>query len=912
MTPRRLFAALVVSAAVLSGCGAAPEPPDRAGQAHAPVSSPAPSVAAPIRALPTGLSPPRLQLPADVTPLAYLLDLTVFPDRESFSGRVRINIRFDRATDGFWIHGRGLEVDKVRLHAGGSSIDATYAQVTGDGVVRIGLASRIAPQIAQLDISYHGTFSRLLEGVFRVEVEGLWYAFTQFEPIDARGAFPGFDQPRFKTPFTLSIVVPKTATVAANSKVAEIDSLPDGSKRVLFEPSPPLPTYLVAFAVGPLDIADGGNLEGDPSHQVPLRGLAARGRGPEFSYALENTPEIVALLEDYFAQPYPFAKLDLVAVPTQQGAMENAGLITYGEYAMLFGEKPPLNQQRAFASVHAHELAHQWFGNSVTMPWWDDLWLNEAFATFMSYKTVQAWRPSYRASDALIQSSLAAMDADALAKARRIREPIESVDDITNAFDGITYSKGAGVLNMLEGFLGESVFRDGVRVHLRRHAGGSADMHDLVASLAEVSGHVEIAGIVKSFTDQSGTPLIDIRIDCGTQRPTMTLTQQRYLPVGSTADAQRQWDVPVCVRFGAVDAIHEQCVVLTQPSMEFALDGIDGCPNWLMPNRGGRGYYRWRLDDTRLGRLTAVMYSALEPGERLSVADGLVAGVVAGGANLAAFFDRLPQLLKSHERFLLMSPVPLWRAIQTHMLDEAGRSSSRIRMRALYGPVLAELRKRGVVSDEDRLTQMALVNVLAIDGRDTTLRAELTRGAIDYLGFGGDGQLHRDKLDVNLVTTALRVAAQDAAPQFAVDLVGRLPELDDPVLRYAFLSAIGVAGDPTLAQRLAQDESIRGDDLLNLVDSMFTAEQAERSWLWLSANIDALIGRTPTFERDLLIQVTGRYCTAERADAVAALFEPRLRLIDGGRRVLDQTLERIGLCVALRNAYEHQARELFN
>jgi alanyl aminopeptidase len=306
------------------------------------------------------------------------------------------------------------------------------------------------------------------------------------------------------------------------------------------------------------------------------------------------------------------------------------------------------------------------------------------------------------------------------------------------------------------------------------------------------------------------------------------------------------------------------------------------------------------------------MHSALDPGERLSVADGLVAGVVAGGANLAAFFDRLPLLLKGDERLLLMSPMPLWRVIQTHMLDDAGRSKSRARIRALYGPVLADLRKRGVVSDEDRLTQTALVNVLAMDGRDTTLRAELTGGAIQFLGFGGDRQLHRAELEVNLVNTALRVAARDAAPQFAVDLVDRLPELDDPVLRYAFLGAIGVASDPTLAQRLALDESIRGDDLLNLLESMFTTDQAEPSWVWLAANIDALIGKTPTFERDLLIQVTGRYCAVERADAVAALFEPRLQLIDGGRRVLDQTLERIGLCVALRNSYERQARELFN
>ncbi len=854
---------------------------------------------------------PKLKLPTGVTPLAYQLDLTVIPDRETFSGRVRIDIRFDAATDGFWMHGRGLDIDKVSLHSGDTVVAATYQQATRDGVVRIALSQPIAPQTAQLDISYHGRFSNLLEGLFHVQVDGAWYAFTQFEPIDARGAFPGFDEPRFKTPFTLSIVAPKAATVAANTPVAEIASLPDDTKRVLFMPTPPLPTYLLAFTVGPLDVADGGRLRDDPA-SPPLRGLAARGHGPEFAFALSNTPGLVALLEDYFGQPYPFAKLDLVAVPTQQGAMENAGLTTYGEYMMLFGDSPPLNQQRTFADVHAHELAHQWFGDSVTMPWWDDLWLNEAFATFMSSKIVQQWRPSYRATEALAQSALATMDADGLASARRIREPIEDFNDITNAFDGITYQKGAGVLNMLEGFIGETPFRDGVRAHLKKHAGGSADMSDLVASLMESSGRAELGGIMKTFTELAGTPLIDVQLRCGPQQqPTITLTQQRYLPVGSKADASQQWDVPVCMRIGVVDGVREQCVVLSQHAVDVALDDVDGCPTWLMPNRGGRGYYRWRLDETRLDRLTSVMSTELDAGERLAVADSIVAGVKAGTANLKAFFDRLPQLLKGGERYLLMSPVPLWRSLQLNVLNDADRPASRARMRAVYAPILAGLDKHGSTSDEERLIRTSLISVLAFDGRDPTLRKDLTNQAIAFTGFGTDGQLHRDRLDVNLVNTALRVAAQDADPQFTLDLVARLKDTTDSVMRFAILNAVGAANDPALAQRLALDDSIRGDDYLNLLGAMFGSEQAERNWSWLATNVDALLDKAPTFERGEVIYGAGTYCSTERAAAVAALFEPRLNRIEGGRRALDQALERINLCVALRTTYAEQAHALF-
>jgi alanyl aminopeptidase len=906
-TPAALLACIALAACVvLVGCGEHGAPPAKT-DALAPASADAQQSLPP--APPNEPPAPKVQLPKGIAPLAYRLDFEVFPEREVFAARARITIRVDAATDGFFLHGRNLTVDSIALRAGSETIAATYRQATPDGVARVTLAHAVEPQTAELDIRYHAHFSRHLEGLFHVQTGGEWYAFTQFEPIDARGAFPGFDEPRFKTPFTLSIVAPKGLTVASNSPIAAIDALPDGTQRVSFEPTPPLPTYLLAFAVGPLDVADGGKLDG--ASAVPLRGLATKGRGAEFHYALANAGDFVALLEDYFGRPYPFKKLDLVAVPGQPGAMENPGLLTFGEYMMLFGEHPPLPQQRAFANVAAHELAHQWFGDSVTMAWWDDLWLNEAFADFMSAKVVQTWRPSYHADEGLVQSALSAMGADSLANVRRIREPIENFNDINNAFDGITYEKGAGVLNMVEGFVGDAAFRDGVRAHLQRHAGGSADMSDLVGALVEASGRAELVGVMQTFTELPGTPLVDVAVHCGDGPATVTLTQQRYLPVGSTANPRQQWDIPICMRYGVVDGVREQCTVLAQPTAEVALDGVDGCPTWLVPNRGGRGYYRWRLDETRLDRLIAAMYSALTPSERLALADSLSAAVSAGGANLSAYFARVPQLLSGRERYLLSSPMPIWRTLQTFVLDDAGRVASRARMRELYSAVLGELGRRGVTNDEDRLTQITLIAILANDARDATLRAELTRDAVAYVGYGGDGELHPEKLDPNLVNTALRVASQDADGNFALALADRLKATDDPVLRAALLNAIGAANDSALAQRLALDDSIRGDDYLTLLASMFSLDTAERNWPWFSANVDALLDRAPTFERHHLIYLNQNYCSAARADAVAAMFEPRLKRIDGGRRALDQAVEHIRLCVAFRNAYATQASSLF-
>jgi alanyl aminopeptidase len=391
----------------------------------------------------------------------------------------------------------------------------------------------------------------------------------------------------------------------------------------------------------------------------------------------------------------------------------------------------------------------------------------------------------------------------------------------------------------------------------------------------------------------------------------VTLTQQRYVPAGSTAKHDQRWDVPVCMRIGVVDGAHEQCTVLTQPTAEVPLDSVDGCPTWVMPNRGGRGYYRWRLDETRLDRLVAAMYSALTPSERLALADSLVAGVAAGGANLSAFFARVPQLLKGRERYLLTSPMGIWRGLQTFVLDDAGRAASRARMRELYSGVLGELVRRGVMSDEDKLTQAALVGILANDARDPTLRAQLTRNARAFVGFGGDGAMHVDVLDPNLLGISMRVAAQDSDPAFATGLVERLKGTDDAVLHDAYLGAIGTANDGALAQRLALDDAIRGDDYMTLLSAMFRVETAERNWPWFAANIDALLDKAPTFERRELISFGQSYCSAARADALTALFEPRLARIEGGRRVLDQTVERIRLCVAFRDSYAAQARTLF-
>ena len=459
------------------------------------------------------------RLPDTVHPERYRLDLTILPDTDHFSGRVEIDVRINAPVDVIWLHGKDLDVATATVtRDDGTALDIKYGEVTKDGMARLDLPETLQPQSVTLRLDYSAPFKATLNGLYKVEVGDDSYGFTQFESIYARRAFPSFDEPRFKTPFDISITTRSEYRAAGNTLPSEEVELADGLKRTTYATTERLPTYLVAFAVGPLDI-----VEWDPippsAHRdrpLPLRGLAVRGQGKRMTWALENTAELLTWLEEYFAIEYPYDKLDIVAVPDfASGAMENAGLITYREPLLLFGDQPSVNLQRRYAMTHAHELSHQWFGNLVTMPWWDDIWLNEAFASWIQAKAAHDWGPEYRFDRNTQARAINAMSVDSLITARQIRQPVNDSGAILNAFDGITYLKGAGVLQMIERYLGEDNFRAGIRNYMREHAFASATVYDLIAALTATAGaDKDVKGVFESFLFQPGVPYIDVAVQC--------------------------------------------------------------------------------------------------------------------------------------------------------------------------------------------------------------------------------------------------------------------------------------------------------------------------------------------------------------------------------------------------------------
>ena len=301
---------------------------------------------------------------------------------------------------------------------------------------------------------------------------------------------------------------------------------------------------------------------------LPLRGIAARGKGKKLAYALEHTEGILTSLENYFSLPYPYAKLDIIAVPDfDAGAMENAGAITYREQLLLFDDTSSIMSKRSYERVHAHELAHQWFGDLVTPYWWNDIWLNEAFATWMAYVSLENWKPGEGFRRDLNQRMITAMESDSMITARQVTQPVLTNHDIANAFDGITYSKGGGVINMIEGLLGREAFRKGVQSYMEKYSYGNASSADFFASLAAQSTELppaQVESAFRSFLDQPGLPLVETSILCSASAVSVSLKQSRYLPLGSTGSTDGRWEIPVCLRYAVQGESQRTCLLLTE------------------------------------------------------------------------------------------------------------------------------------------------------------------------------------------------------------------------------------------------------------------------------------------------------------------------------------------------------------
>ena len=862
---------------------------------------------------------PHGRLPTWAVPQSYRLAFKVDPRQTDFSGHTVIKVKLTQATDHVWLHGSDLKVSKVRVtDAAGKSADAKYVAVAPDeGVARIDFGRTVKPQTVTLAFDYTAPLNLQLQGLYKVSHEGQPYAMTQMEPISARYAFPGFDQPDYKTPYDLTLTIPDDEKAVANT--GEVSEKPAGKgwKTITFAQTRPLPTYLVAFGVGPWDIVPGPDITPDAyrSKTLKLRGVAAKGEGHRMQHVLGETPSIIHTLEDYYGFGYPFGKLDLLAAPDfAAGAMENPGLVTFRDWLLLLDPDSPARYVRGSFNVTAHELAHQWTGDTVTTAWWNDIWLNEAFATWMQQKVTMKVHPEYRADLDRIRGAQGAMNNDSLVSARKIRQPITGNGDIMTAFDGITYQKGAAVLGMFENYVTPAVFQKGMRAYIQAHKYGNATADDLVDSIAQAADKGEaFKNAFKSFLNQSGVPYVQTRLEQKNGQTVLHLSQSRYLPVGSTGDSHRVWGVPVCVRYGTAGGSKVSCEMLDKAAGSMVLAGAS-TPTWVMPNANAQGYYRFGMTKDGLAAL-GKQIGTLADTEQLAYADAVDAGFRHGDIDAAAALAALKPLAASKTDEVATAPLDtfgwIWRNLAS---TDAQRAKLSAWAKDAYLPRLEALgyhRKAGE-ADGDSLMRSTLADFLGMDVKLPEVRAELLKQGEAAMKPKADGSPDFAAADPDLLGVALGVAAQEHGKPVVDTLIETLPKTSDPATRNAILAGLASVDDPALVGQIrdfALGKNVKVGEMAALLrGGRDTQAGRDAMWTWSVAHYDQILGRTGSFAGGRLPSLMGgNGCSQAEADRLQAFFKDRVNQAPGAARGLAQTSESTLLCAALKQKQDAAA-----
>ncbi len=899
--PRRALAvpsALVIVLA--AACKTAPVPPSPPTRPPPPVDAAVDAAPPPPEAI---VVPDGVRLPRKLAIDRGALDLAIDPAQATFTGRARFEGTMTADGAVIWLHAENLTITRATVALAVTPEPPAGAKpgpppmplevVTGLARGRVALRSAwplLAGNRYTLELEYTASLDAVeTAGTFHQQLDGRWYVYTQHESIFARRSFPCLDEPDLKIPWTITITAPADTTAVSNAPETSVTRSTDGRRVFAFAPTTPLPSYLVAYAVGPFEIVPAGTSRGG----APIRIITPAGKAAEAAFAAEATPKILAALEDWFRIPYPFAKLDSLTIPTTVGfsAMENAGLISYTERALLMPADAPEARKRRYVGIGAHEMAHQWFGDLVTPVWWDDIWLNESFASWLPGKVIGDVYPTYRRAEDDAVGRGGALGNDALSTARRIRQPVEAEDDIVNAFDGISYGKGATVLRMMEAWAGPDGFREGVRAYLQAHAHGNATSADFVAAIA---AHTEAPGVeaaFASFLDQAGAPRIEARIECK-PKPSVRLTQRRYVALGATTgDATTRWTLPICVVAGGA-ATERVCGVMTGD--ELRLD-LARCPTWVWPNADGKGYFRSAMSASAWTALRGG-WSKLSAGERLAAAQDLLAAVSAGDVTIDVALDWLPALLgeKSAPATAIVADVvggarpwipPAARGKLAAWVDRHLGERAR---------ALGWLRRDGdTIDDED------------IRDRIVPLASVL-----------GDRELGRAAVELSRDWRALPEGPRRAVLQAAVRL--------DPATADRLLSdfrtekvhaaasdlaaAVGVVRDPArlaLALALVTDPSVDVRDAIPVLGAALSEDETRAvAEPFIVEHLDEILARLPDEWGAGQVNLLTTSCDYAKVAPMRALAEAKLAGRRGARRRIDQAFERMAQCVAQRSKSE--------
>ena len=842
------------------------------------------------------VTPLRAQrLPPTAVPEHYDLAFVVDIPGKRFEGTETIRVRLGQPTTRIVLHAAEIAFHEVTIMSGVAAQDATVALDRTSETATLRVASPVAAGVAEIRIRYSGVLNDRLRGFYIAKGEKRNHAVTQFESTDARRAFPSFDEPAYKATFAVTLTIDRGDMAISNGRLLSDTPGPTaGQYTVRFAVSPKMSTYLVAIAVGDFECLEGG------ADGTPIRVCTGPGKKNLARIALESAEDILEYFNAYYAIAYPFEKLDMLAVPDFAAwAMENTAAIFFRERALLADTATAsIGMRRDIASTIAHEIAHQWFGDLVTMQWWDDLWLNEGFATWMENRPMASAHPEWNVAVDEARANQQAFDLDSLRSTRSINTAVRTPDEIESLFDAVSYRKGGAVLRMIEHYVGADRFRDGVNAYLNAHAYGNATSEDFWTAIATTSGK-PVDKILPTFINQPGVPLVEISsLTCAGGKTHATFSQERFLIEPGAAHTATTWELPACIKTSASTG-SSTCLVISQSGS--TLDVAQGCVQWIFANAGAQGYYRTAYAPAILRALAPRIADALTAPERLTLIDDEWALVRAGRHSAADYLTLASAYSRESSSDVLTRVTERLAFIHEYLTTDTTRPRFEAFIRGTLRPLFAQF---GFVpspsdTDEQRALRSVVIGALGTMGGDSGIVRQ-ARTALDRALVG---TRNGSPIDPTLKESVVQIAARHGDRQLYGALAAAADRAMSPDERALYLHAATDFRDQALidrALRRALTTDLRAQDTARYLASFFENPAARlRAWSFIKTNWNDLQPNLRVFSTHaILVRALDAFCDAGARDDIRSFFAAHR--LPGVTGALHRTLERINNCIDLR------------
>lgn len=825
------------------------------------------------------------RLPPGVHPEHYTLSLTPDLKAATFTGNETIDIVLDHPSRSITLNAAEIKFLSVTSGSQAAEVSLDPAKEQATFTFPRELAGK-----ATLNIRYTGILNDKLRGFYLSKTARRNYAVTQFEPTDARRAFPSFDEPAMKATFDIALTVDKDDTVISNTNIVSDTPAPADKHTIKFATTPRMSTYLVAFLVGDFQCTKGS------SDGVPIRACATPDKVKLTKFAVKSAEYILHYYDDYFGIKYPMPKLDMVALPDfEAGAMENFGCITYRETDLLVDEKTAsIPEKKEVASVVAHEMAHQWFGDMVTMQWWNNIWLNEGFATWMSAKPVAAWHPEWDIPQDVAEDLDATLNYDSLATTRTIRARADTPAEINEMFDGIAYGKAGAVLNMVENYIGAETFRQGVHNYLKAHLYANATAEDFWNAQTAAS-HQPVDKIMSSFVEQPGVPLLTFSQTSILGTP---VAQSRFFLSPAATQNQQKWTVPVCIKTSSKPL----CGLLTPNDKTLPIPADLSAP-FFFANAGARGYYRTLYTPEQVKAIEAKAETTLTAPERITFIGDRWALVPSGHSSIADFLDLVLAFKQDSDPSVLDSLTSRVYTVKAKIATGKDIDQINAILRQQFEPVYNALGEPSKHDSFDRRELRAVLFELLGSADDAAIQAQARQ--IAERTFSGDSRQTKD-LDPLLSDASVPIAATRGDAAFYDTVMAASKNSADPALQSEALITLAHFFDPALVTRTldyASSGQVRNQDSWRIFSVLLRQRATrEQSWKYIQQHWDKVSAQFTTNSGVRVVAATGSFCTVEHRDQVVDFFNTHH--VDASARTLKKSIDSINDCIHFRAAQQ--------